>query len=213
MPAEEVLMGTVSHHRHGGTQALIGLGVAVAGLTVALGLALTGPSVAGAATAAAASNQYQVYLVLPGTTAAKVTGEAKSTPSTAVREELSAFSLYTTAAAVPGSADKAATPAASSATATMAINKASVQLLSSVAAASKMSADVDFYDTASGALAFSYKFTNAVFTSYLLQDVPSGSSVQVTFAYQQLEVDYITVTPNSPASPPVTYIIKKAPGS
>ena len=106
-------MGTVSHHRHGGTQALIGLGVAVAGLTVALGLALTGPSVAGAATAAAASNQYQVYLVLPGTTAAKVTGEAKSTPSTAVREELSAFSLYTTAAAAAGAADKAATPAAS----------------------------------------------------------------------------------------------------
>jgi hypothetical protein len=212
MPAEEVLMGTVSHHRHGGTRALTGLGAAVAGLTVALGLALTGPSVADAATAVAAGNQYQVYLVLPGTTAAKVTGEAKSSPSTAVREELSAFSLYTTAAA-PGAVDKAATPAASSASATMAVNMASVQLLSSVAAASKMSADVDFYDTASGALAFSYKFTNAVFTSYLLQDGPSGSSVQVTFAYQQLEVDYITVTPNSPASPPVTYIIKKAPGS
>jgi type VI protein secretion system component Hcp len=205
-------MGTVSHHRHGGTRALIGLGVAVAGLTVGLGLALTGPSVADAATAAAASNQYQVYLVLPGTTAGKVTGEAKSTPSTAVREELSAFSLYTTAAA-PGAADKAATPAASSASATMAINMASVQLLRSVAAASKMSADVDFYDTATGALALSYKFTDAVFTSYLLQDGPSGSSVQVTFAYQQVEVDYITVTPNSPASPPVTYIIKKAPGS
>ena len=204
------LMSTVSHHPHGGTRALTGLGVAVAGLTVALGLVVTGPSVAHAATVDAASNQYRVYLVLPGTTAGESTGKAKSTAPTVVREELSAFSFSTTAAA-PGSADKAATPAASSATATMAINKASVQLLTSVAAASKLPVEVDFYNTAGSTLAFSYKFTNAVFTSYLLQDGASGDSVQVTFAYQQLEVEYLV--PNSPGSPPVTYIIRKAPGS
>ena len=56
-------------------------------------------------------------------------------------------------------------------------------------------------------LAFSYKFTKAIFTSYLLQDGSSGDSVQVTFAYQQLEVDYFV--PNSSGSPPVTYIIEK----
>jgi len=205
-------MSTVSYHPHRGTRALIGLGVgvAVAGLTVALGLVVTGPSVAHAVPVDAASNQYVVYLVLPGTTAGESTGAAKSTVPTPVREELSAFSLSTTAAA-PGSAGKAATPAASSATATMAINKASVQLLSSVAAANKLSVEVDFLKTASSAPTFSYKFTKAVFTSYLLQDGPSGGSVQVTFAYQQLEVDYSGT--NSPGSTPVTYIIKKAPGS
>ena len=202
-------MSTVSHHPHRGTR-LIGLVVAVAGLTVALGLVVTGPSAAHAVTVGAASNQYAVYLVLPGTTAGGSTGEAKSTASTAVREELSAFSLFTA-----GSADKAATPAASSATATMAINKASVQLLNSVAAASKLSVEVDFYNAASSTLAFSYKFTKAVFTSYLLQDGSSGDSVQVAFAYQQLEVEYlIPSSPNSPGSvPPVTYIIGKALGS
>jgi hypothetical protein len=206
-------MSTVSHHPHRGTR-LIGLGVAVAGLTVALGLVVTGPSAAHAVTVGAASNQYVVYLVLPGTTAGGSTGEAKSTASTAVREELSAFSLSTTAAA-PGSADKAATPAARSATATMAINKASVQLLNSVAAASKSSVEVDFYNAASSTLAFSYKFSKAVFTSYLLQDGSSGDSVQVTFAYQKLEVEYLVPSsPNSPGSvPPVTYIIGKALGS
>jgi type VI protein secretion system component Hcp len=196
-------MSTVSHYPLGGTRALIGL--AVAGLTVALGLVVTGPSVADAVTVDAASNPYVVYLVLPGGTV----GETKST-ATATREELGAFSLSTTAAA-PGSADKSATPAASSATATMAINKASVQLLTSVAAASKLSVEVDFYNTAGSTLAFSYKFTKAVFTSYLLQDGSSGGSVQVTFAYQQLEVEYLSA--NSPGSPPVTYIIRKAPGS
>ena len=202
-------MPTVSHHPHRGTR-LIGLGVPVAGLSVALGLVLTGPSVADAVTVDATINQLEVYLVLPGTTAGKSTGEAKSTASTAVREELSAFSLFTA-----GSADKAATPAASSATATMAINKASVQLLNSVAAASKLSVEVDFYNAASSTLAFSYKFTKAVFTSYLLQDGSSGDSVQVAFAYQQLEVEYlIPSSPNSPGSvPPVTYIIGKALGS
>jgi flagellar capping protein FliD len=181
---------------------------------VALGLVLTGPSVADAVTVDATINQLEVYLVLPGTTAGKSTGEAKGTAAAAEREKLSAFSLSTTAA-VPGSADKAATPAASSATATMAINKASVQLLSSVAAASKLSVEVDFLNTASNSLAFSYKFTKAVFTSYLLQDGSSGDSVQVTFAYQQLEVEYITQSsPNTPSSvPPVTYIIGKALGS
>jgi hypothetical protein len=81
----------------------------------------------------------------------------------------------------------------------MPINKASVQLLTSVAAAKRLSVEVDFYNTAGGALAFSYKFTNAVFTSYLLQDGSSGDSVQVTFAYQQLDVEYLV-----PGSPPVT---------
>jgi hypothetical protein len=202
-------MSKVSCHPHRGIRALIGLGVAVAVLTVALGLVVTGPSVAHAVTVDSPSNQYVVYLVLPGATAGESTGEAKSTASTTVREELSAFSLSTTAAA-PGSADRAATPAASSAAATMAINKASVELLNSVAATSKLSVEVDFDSTASGALAFSYKFTQAVFTSYLLQDGSSGDSVQVTFAYRQLEVDYLI--PNSPGSPPVTYILKKAPG-
>jgi hypothetical protein len=203
-------MSTVSNHPHRGTR-LIGLGVAVAGLSVALGLVLTGPSVADAVTADATINQLEVYLVLPGTTAGGSTGEAKGTVPTPVSEKLSAFSLATTAA-VPGSADKGATPAASSAIATMAINKASVQLLSSVAAASKLSVEVDFLNTASNSLAFSYKFTKAVFTSYLLQDGSSGDSVQVTFAYQQLEVEYLS--PDTPGSvPPVTYIIGKALGS
>jgi hypothetical protein len=169
---------------------------------MALVLVVMGPSVAHAATVDAASNPLVVYLVLPSGTA----GESKSTATTTV-EELSAFSL-STAAPAPGSAGKPATPASSSATATMAINRESVQLLTSVTAARKLSLEVDFDKSVGGALVFSYKFTNATFTSYLLQDGSSGDSVQVTFAYQQLEVDYVSID-----SPPVTYIIGKAPGS
>ena len=196
-------MSTASHHPHRGRRGPLGLGVVVAGLTVALGLVVMGPSLANAATADAASNPFVVYLVLPSGTA----GESKSTATTVTREELSGFSL-STAAPAPGSGGKAATPASSSATASMAINRASVQLLTSVTSASKLSLEVDFYNSGGSALVFSYKFTKATFTSYLLQDGSSGDSVQVTFAYQQLEVDY-----GSQDSPPVTYIIGKAAGS
>jgi hypothetical protein len=169
-------MSTVSHGSHRGAGALLALGVGVAGLTVALGLVVAGPSAARA--------------------------------PTAVKELLSAFSLSTVAAA-PGSTGKPATPASSSASATMAINQASVKLLTFLAAATKSSPDVDFFNSSSGAKVFSYQFTNAVFTSYLLQDGPSGDSVQVTFGYQRLQVDYYAGSPNGS---PVTYVIGKAPG-
>jgi hypothetical protein len=80
--------------------------------------------------------------------------------------------------------------------------------LTSVAGASKLSLEVDFYNSGGSALVFSYKFTKATFTSYLLQDGSSGDSVQVTFAYQQLVVDYVSVDSPSP-----TYTIGKAAGS
>jgi hypothetical protein len=195
-------MSTVSHGSHRGAGALLALGVGVAGLTVALGLVVAGPSAARAATANAASNQYKVYLVLPSNMG------GKSTAPTAVKELLSAFSLSTVAAA-PGSTGKPATPASSSASATMAINQASVKLLTFLAAATKSSPDVDFFNSSSGAKVFSYQFTNAVFTSYLLQDGPTGDSVQVTFGYQRLQVDYYAGSPNGS---PVTYVIGKAPG-
>ena len=196
-------MSTASHHPHRGSRGPLGLGMVVAGLTVALGLVVVGPSSANAATADAASNTFVVYLVLPSGTA----GESKSTATTVTREELSGFSL-STAAPARGPGGKAATPANSSATASMAINRASVQLLTSVAGASKLSLEVDFYNSGGGALVFSYKFTKATFTSYLLQDGSSGDSVQVTFAYQQLVVDYVSVDSPSP-----TYTIGKAAGS
>ena len=191
-------MWTVSHGSHRGAWALLALGVGVAGLTVALGLVVAGPSAARAATANAASNQYKVYLVLPSNLGGK----------TAVTELLSAFSLSTVAAA-PGSTGKPATPASSSASATMAINQASVKLLTFLAAATKSSPDVDFFNSSSSAKVFSYQFTNAVFTSYLLQDGPTGDSVQVTFGYQRLQVDYYAGSPNGS---PATYVIGKAPG-
>jgi hypothetical protein len=203
-------MSTLNRQTHRGAQ-LVGLGTGAAGIAVALSLVGTGSSAAHAATVGAASNQYAVDLVLPGTGARGSVGEAKSTAPATVIEELSAFSLSTAAAAL-GSAGKTASPAASSATATMAINQESVELLGSVAAARKLAIEVDFRNQVSGTLAFSYKFSGAVFTSYLLQDGPSGDSVQVTFAYQQLEVEYFAASSTNTSSsvPPVSYVIGKA---
>src|SRR5271170_70246 len=72
------LMSIASHHPHRGPRGMLGLGVVVAGVTVALSLVVMGPSVALAAAGDPASNPFVVYLVLPNGTA----GESKSTATT-----------------------------------------------------------------------------------------------------------------------------------
>jgi type VI protein secretion system component Hcp len=188
---------------------LVGLGLALGGLATVAGLVLTVPPAAHAAAADAAGNQYVIYLVLPNSAVGESAEEAKSAGPSSVIEVLSGFSLAS-AAATSASGGRLAVPASSSATATMGINKASVLLLTSVAAGSRLSLEVDFHNSG-GALAFSYKFTNAVFTSYLLADEPTGESVQVSFAYQRLEVEYAST--GSQNGPPPTYVITKGPGS
>jgi type VI protein secretion system component Hcp len=90
----------------------------------------------------------------------------------------------------------------------MAIDASSVGLLNDVSTNTSLKLAVDFWRPGAAGVPtrfLIYAFTNAVFTSYLLQDGPTGESVQVVFTFQKIQASILGA--NGPASATDTWSV------
>ena len=134
---------------------------------------------------AAISNPFNVFLVLPASS-----GAAGSKTATATTEQLSAFSLSTTAPTTGASRRRH-----DQAVATMPIDSVSTGLLRDVFVSQHLDpVQVIFRRAASSKQAtfLTYSFKNAAITSYQLQTTSGAASVQVNLVFQAIGLSFGT---------------------
>jgi type VI protein secretion system component Hcp len=182
------------------TRPLIRAAAAFAVLGGAWSIGFASPAVSQAVhQAAARAEPLQVYLVLPASN-----GVSGST-ATGTTEQLSTFSLSTTApgtGASTGTGAGSASTTVSQAMATMPIDVVSTNLLRDVTSSLHLNPlEVVFRDVVNGKQEtfLTYSFKNAVITNYQLQDAQSGATVQITFAYEGITLSFGTGASTSAA--------------
>jgi type VI protein secretion system component Hcp len=147
----------------------------------------------------AISGSFDVFLVLPATNGLSATNTSQATGSQTT-EQLSAFSLSSTApnAAGAGSTGAAAGKAgtvASQATATMPLDTTSTNLLRNVLEGQVLNpVQVEFRRSSAGkeATFLTYTFKDVVISSYQLQDTSGATTVQIVLAFQGISLSFGT---------------------
>ena len=174
----------------------------------AWGLAAAGPAAANEAPAQSTPNTFDVFLVLPANSGLFTSSVISNGSQTT--EQLSAFSLSTTAPnssglGSTGSAAGKASTTASQATATMPLDTTSTNLQRDVLESRALNpVEVEFRRSGAtkGTTYLTYTFKNAIVTSYQLQDTAGAVAVQVTFAFQGITLTFGTGVSGTGTVPP-----------